>query len=233
MTKLWNELNCLAPPPKCKCGGCSCGINEEVDSLALLTQLMQFLMGLHEVFNNEQNQILMLDPLPSVEKAFSMIFSVEQQRAIQTSIDMNSSNMAYQFTSKGSKKEDDGYAQKKKFVVDKRNLMCSHCHKSGHGQETCFQLHGVLDWYKSLNDRKKKGCSFAASVDVKSDDVQGNATEMMSQLLKLLKKVNVSSNPITTHANFAQFEEEFAGNAAKPSCIDLNTWIIDTGATNH
>ncbi|KAL2249476.1 UNVERIFIED_CONTAM: Retrovirus-related Pol polyprotein from transposon TNT 1-94 [Sesamum indicum] len=233
MTKLWNELNCLAPPPKCKCGGCSCGINEEVDSLASSTQLMQFLMGLHEVFNNERNQILMLDPLPSVEKAFSMIFSVEQQKAIHTSIDMNSSNMAYQFISKGSKKEDDRYAQKKKLIIDKRNLMCSHCHKPGHGQETCFQLHGVPDWYNSLNDRKKKGRSFAASVDVKSDDMQGNATEMMSQLLKLLKKVNVSSDPITTHANFAQFEEEFAGNIAKPSCIDLNTWIIDTGATNH
>ncbi|KAL2237900.1 UNVERIFIED_CONTAM: Retrovirus-related Pol polyprotein from transposon RE2 [Sesamum indicum] len=213
ITKLWNELNCLAPLPKCKCGGCSCGINEEIDALASLTQLMQFLMGLHEVFNNERSQILMLDPLRNVEKAFSMIFSVEQQRAIHTSIDMNSSNVAYQLNLKGNKREDDRYAQKKKFIANKRSLMCSHCHKPGHGQETCFQLHGVPDWYKSLNDR--------------------NAAEVMNQLLELLRKANVSPDPITNHANFAQFEEEFAGNVAKPSCIDLSTWIIDTGATNH
>ncbi|KAL2251561.1 UNVERIFIED_CONTAM: Retrovirus-related Pol polyprotein from transposon RE2 [Sesamum indicum] len=175
----------------------------------------------------------MLDPLPNVEKAFSMIFSVEQQRAIHTSIDMNSNNMAYQLNLKGNKREDDRYAQKKKFIANKRSLMCSHCHKPGHGQETCFQLHGVPDWYKSLNDRKKKGRSFAANIDAKGDDTQGNAAEMMNQLLELLRKANVSPDPITNHANFAQFEEEFAGNVAKPSCIDLSTWIIDTGATNH
>ncbi|XP_020555103.1 uncharacterized protein LOC110013287 [Sesamum indicum] len=233
ITKLWNELNCLAPPPKCKCGGCSCGINEEIDALASLTQLMQLLMGLHEVFNNERSQILMLDPLPNVEKAFSMIFSVEQQRAIHTSIDMNSSNVAYQLNLKGNKREDDRYVQKKKFIANKRSLMCSHCHKPGHGQETCFQLHGVPDWHKSLNDRKKKGRSFAANIDDKGDNTQGNAAEVMNQLLELLRKANVSPDPITNHANFAQFEEEFAGNVAKPSCIDLSTWIIDTGATNH
>ncbi|KAL0430299.1 UNVERIFIED_CONTAM: hypothetical protein Sradi_0655900 [Sesamum radiatum] len=47
VTKLWNELDCLAPSPRCTCGACTCGINKAIADLAS-TKLMQFLMGLHE-----------------------------------------------------------------------------------------------------------------------------------------------------------------------------------------
>ncbi|KAL2245844.1 UNVERIFIED_CONTAM: hypothetical protein Sindi_2852600 [Sesamum indicum] len=201
--KLWNELNCLAPPPRCKCGGCTCGINEEIDQLASLTQLMQFLMGLHE-------------------------------RMIHTSMEMNTNNVAYQLFSKGSKRDDGKYAQKQRITAaERRTVVCSHCRKPGHGQDTCFQLHGIPDWYKSLNEKKKKGRAFMANIDVKDEGVPDNATRMMTQLIQLLTKANAPSDPITSHANFAQFEEEFAGNTAKPIGIDLSFWIIDTGATNH
>ncbi|KAL2240118.1 UNVERIFIED_CONTAM: Retrovirus-related Pol polyprotein from transposon RE2 [Sesamum indicum] len=305
VTKLWNELNCLAPPPRCKCGGCTCGINEEIDQLASLTQLMQFLMGLHEVFSNERSQILMLDPLPTVEKAFSMVYAVEQQRMIHTSMEMNTNNVAYQLFSKGSKRDDGKYAQRQRITaaekrtvapvtrtsatqpfymadhsafIDRRRTPncvrvlgipqgdvtplelqisaflvssspsrrtpCSsivdHCIRifssmqfgflnppevladvvSGllatRRADTCFQLHGIPDWYKSLNEKKKKGSAFTANIDVKDEGVPDNATRMMTQLIQLLTKANAPSDPITSHANFVQFEEEFAGNTAKP-----------------
>ncbi|KAL2251797.1 UNVERIFIED_CONTAM: Retrovirus-related Pol polyprotein from transposon TNT 1-94 [Sesamum indicum] len=44
---------------------------------------MQFLMGFHENFDKEKSQLLMMDPLPDLEKAFSMVFAVEQQRSVQ------------------------------------------------------------------------------------------------------------------------------------------------------
>ncbi|KAL0408278.1 UNVERIFIED_CONTAM: Retrovirus-related Pol polyprotein from transposon RE1 [Sesamum radiatum] len=43
----------------------------------------------------------------------------------------------------------------------------------------------------------------------------------------------ISSDPLTNYANFAQFDGEFAGNTIMPNDIDVNCWIIDTGATNH
>ncbi|KAL2228538.1 UNVERIFIED_CONTAM: hypothetical protein Sindi_1833500 [Sesamum indicum] len=198
VTKLWNELNCLAPAPKCKCGDCTSGINKEIDELTSLTQLMQFLMGVYETFNNEGSQILMLDRLPSVEKAFSMLYTVEQQRAIQTSTKISTNNVAYQLTMKGTKRDDDKYVQKKKFIADKGNFLCKHCRRLGHGKDTYFQLHGIRDWYKSLNERRKKGRAFAANVDVKSEGMQG--TSMGNELIKLLQKANTPSNPITSYA---------------------------------
>ncbi|KAL2237745.1 UNVERIFIED_CONTAM: hypothetical protein Sindi_0966200 [Sesamum indicum] len=86
---------CLAPTPKCTCGGCTCGVNKGISERNENTQLMQFLMGLHESFNNERSQILMQDPLPDLEPAFSMIFTVQKQRAVDTDIGDNSRHMAY------------------------------------------------------------------------------------------------------------------------------------------
>ncbi|KAL2227763.1 UNVERIFIED_CONTAM: Retrovirus-related Pol polyprotein from transposon RE2 [Sesamum indicum] len=237
VTKLWNELNCLAPTPKCKCGGCTCGINKAIEDLNSRNQLMQFLMGLHENFNSERSQVLMLDPLPSIERAFSMVYAVEQQRLIQTGIEATSNNLACQFALKENRREGDKALQRKKFMLDKRKSVCSHCKKQGHTQETCFQLHGVPDWYKSMTDGRQKGRTFAANVDVDTDKLQQtlpqNATHIMAELLKLLQKNTVTSDPITNSANFAHYDEEFAGNIVKPPLIDLNCWIIDTGATNH
>ncbi|KAL0403674.1 UNVERIFIED_CONTAM: Retrovirus-related Pol polyprotein from transposon RE2 [Sesamum radiatum] len=96
VTKLWNELSVLAPAPKCKCGGCTCGINEAIDSLTSSTQVMQFLMGLHDGFSNERSQILMLDPLPDIERTFSMVYAVEKQRDVHTDLENNSNHNAFQ-----------------------------------------------------------------------------------------------------------------------------------------
>lgn len=51
----------------------------------------------------------------------------------------------------------------------------------------------------------------------------------MVELLKLLQKNTTTSDQITSFANFAHYDEEFAGNIVKPPIIDLNCWIIDTG----
>ncbi|KAL2228641.1 UNVERIFIED_CONTAM: Retrovirus-related Pol polyprotein from transposon RE2 [Sesamum indicum] len=237
VTKLWNELNCLMPTPKCKCGGCTCGINKEIESLNSRNQLMQFLMGLHENFNNERSQILMLDPLPSIETAFSMIYTVEQQRIIQTNLEVTSNNVAYQLALKENRREGDKGMQKRKFVFDKKKLFCSHCKKQGHTQENCFLLHGTPDWYKSLTERKQKGKMFAGNVDANAESLQHSpkqdASHMMAEILRLLQKNTTPSDPITSSANFAHYDNEFAGNISRPPIIDLSYWIIDTGATNH
>nr|KYP34637.1 hypothetical protein KK1_044388 [Cajanus cajan] len=44
---------------------------------------MQFLRGLNESFSNVRSNILMMDPLPSINKVFSYV--VQQQREINNS----------------------------------------------------------------------------------------------------------------------------------------------------
>ncbi|KAL0437101.1 UNVERIFIED_CONTAM: Retrovirus-related Pol polyprotein from transposon RE1 [Sesamum radiatum] len=167
----------------------------------------------------------MLDPLPDIERAFSMVYAVEKQREVQIEMNDSISHMACQLTLKNNKGEGDKPMYKKKPYIDKRNAICSNCRKPGHTQDTCFQLHGVPDWYKTLTDKKKKGKHFAANVDEKQQtSVSGssaNVSEMMTELIKLLQKNNTPSDPLTSYANFAQFDDQFADVNASDAISDL------------
>ncbi|KAL2248073.1 UNVERIFIED_CONTAM: hypothetical protein Sindi_2659600 [Sesamum indicum] len=160
------------------------------------TQLMEFLMGLHENFDKERSQLLMMDPLLDLEKAVSMIFA---KRRI--------------------------FGDK-----DKRTMVCTHCHKQGHLKDTCFQIHGTPDWYKTLSERKKQtGATygFAANLDTKTEykpkissakgDSHVDVASMMTELLKLMKGKEPSSDPISSFVNYVYCEEEFAGNTLASS----------------
>ncbi|KAL0315708.1 UNVERIFIED_CONTAM: hypothetical protein Sradi_5449000 [Sesamum radiatum] len=189
------------------------------------TELMQFLMGLHEVYESERSQILMMDPLPDVEKAYAMVLSVEKQRSVHINMkDFQHTNSIYHVAGKENKRGFNA-VQKKKLFIDKRSLICDHCHKSGHSKDSCFKLHGIPDWYKTLPEQKKKESGvkgFAASVtDVackegsshQSSDVpnQNNVSVMMAELLKLVKENAQPSNPLTVnYANYVYDDVEFA-----------------------
>ncbi|KAL0340281.1 UNVERIFIED_CONTAM: hypothetical protein Sradi_4544900 [Sesamum radiatum] len=229
LTKLWNELARLAPVSKCSYEGCTCGVNKAIADRTESTQVMQFLMGLHKTFESERSQILMQDPIPDVEKAFSMVFAVEKQRVVQLDMVDSSSYMACQSSLKENRREGtDRNFQKCRQFLDKRGLVCTNCHKPEHSQETCFQLHGVPDWYKAFNDKKKRGTmnkNFVANVGEKDVGIvpmaANNVTEIMSELLKVLQRHNLASDPITNSANYIQLEEEFAGNVSNFADIEL------------
>jgi hypothetical protein len=54
----------------------------------------QFLMGLNETFSHIRGQILLIDPLPPINKVFSMILQEERQRQIVSSADIQNNNTA-------------------------------------------------------------------------------------------------------------------------------------------
>ncbi|KAK4390127.1 Retrovirus-related Pol polyprotein from transposon RE2 [Sesamum angolense] len=94
--ELWDEIVWLEPPPKYLCGGCSCDISKVISERMEAHQVMQFLMGLHDSFDAERSQILMLDPLPNVQKVYAMILRIEKQRAVQVNVADTNTNTAYQ-----------------------------------------------------------------------------------------------------------------------------------------
>ncbi len=57
----------------CGCGKCICGVNRKLTEANTTNKLTQFLMGLNELYEAVKNQILMLEPLPSVNKSFVML----------------------------------------------------------------------------------------------------------------------------------------------------------------
>jgi hypothetical protein len=48
--------------------------------------IFQFLMGLNDTFSQVRGQILLINPLPSINKVFSLVLQEERQREISSSI---------------------------------------------------------------------------------------------------------------------------------------------------
>lgn len=74
--QLWDEYIVLVTPCSCESVGSAMKLMER-------QQLMQFLMGLNEAYQVVKSNILMLNPLPSVSQACSIVIQEEQQREIK------------------------------------------------------------------------------------------------------------------------------------------------------
>ncbi|KAL0444640.1 UNVERIFIED_CONTAM: Retrovirus-related Pol polyprotein from transposon RE2 [Sesamum latifolium] len=158
-----------------------------------------------------------------------MVYAVEKQQAVHTDLGNNFNHSAYQLAVNTDKKGGAKPVQERKAFVDKRNLMCTHCHKKGHTRDTCFQLHGVPDWYKTLDDKKKKGKSFAANIDITNEGSDKapshNVVEIVAKVLKRMQKNDVPSDPLSHYANYAQFDDDFA---VSQMCRQANCQLLFT-----
>ncbi|KAL5776226.1 hypothetical protein ACOSP7_009152 [Xanthoceras sorbifolium] len=74
---LWDERDALCCIPTC-----TCGIMKEVLQFQQNQKTMKFLIELNEVYSVVQGQILLMDLLPTVNKAHSLILQDERQRGI-------------------------------------------------------------------------------------------------------------------------------------------------------
>lgn len=77
--QLWDEYIVLVEP--CACVS-TCSAVKRIER----HQLMQFLMGLNESYHVVRRSILMLNPLPSVSQASSIVLQEEQQKEIKNTI---------------------------------------------------------------------------------------------------------------------------------------------------
>ncbi|XP_021689616.2 uncharacterized protein LOC110671450 [Hevea brasiliensis] len=121
-------------------------------------KLMQYLMGLNEGYDHSRNQILIMDPVPNVNKAYSMILSIEKQKEVHhvATDDLNTALIAN--APRISYEAGGGQSQgKKRFTGKKDDRMCSYCNSSGHNRETCFKLNGYPDWFHEYKQKKNKG----------------------------------------------------------------------------
>ncbi|KAL0309397.1 UNVERIFIED_CONTAM: Retrovirus-related Pol polyprotein from transposon TNT 1-94 [Sesamum radiatum] len=114
-------------------------------------------LGLSECYDHIPNQILMMDPLSSVTKAYAMVLHVEKQREVSSGITGATQNMAMQVKGFDPRKAVNFKNPfKGKGTLYKRSLVCVVYEKTGHLKDTCFEIHEYPDWYKSLMEQRKK-----------------------------------------------------------------------------
>lgn len=69
---VWDELVNYKSIPSCLCGVCTCGFETAFAQYQEEECTISFLMGLNEIFATVRGQILLMEPLPSLNKVFSL-----------------------------------------------------------------------------------------------------------------------------------------------------------------
>lgn len=76
---LWDELEDYRPLQKCTCTvKCTCSALTDVEKFRTQDQVIRLLKGLNESYSTIKNQIMLMDPLHSLDKVFFLV--VHQER---------------------------------------------------------------------------------------------------------------------------------------------------------
>jgi hypothetical protein len=118
--------------------------------------VFQFLMGLHDSFSHIRGQILLIDPLPPINKVFALVLQEEHQREASASVGYFTNNSASMLSKVASPSSHSGKPQAQR----KDKPMCSHCGIIGHTFDKCYRLHGYPPGFKFT---KNKGSSHSAN----------------------------------------------------------------------
>ncbi|XP_071740694.1 uncharacterized protein [Rutidosis leptorrhynchoides] len=162
----WDELDALETPYTCTCScTCTCEngkVNGERDQMK---RLMKFLMGLDESYSNIRGQILLMQPLPPVAKAYGMLRQEEKQRkivvpkvSISAAISAQSGIRHYSTnTSKWNSNRPSYNSTPARNSTFKKGIICCNCGLEGHTKEECYKLvgypigHSLHDKYRPPN----------------------------------------------------------------------------------
>ncbi|XP_019234896.1 PREDICTED: uncharacterized protein LOC109215314 [Nicotiana attenuata] len=234
LKKFWDELtvmssnhaknyNCAAKP----------GLEQEEEE----NRVHQFLMGLNETYVNVRSNILLMNPLPSLDNVYNILLQDEKQRQVIPTTHF-SSDMASLHASANNKPPSqpnlnkqynqrlnfDHSNQRMNLGQHKGSLFCKYCKKNNHTIETCHKLHGFPQNFKFTKGRKY---GTAANIESSASGVR-DALLLLDLLTNHMGSANfagnISTQPLPDCDSFA---------ACILSSAVRSVWIVDSGATDH
>jgi len=154
--QLWDEYIVLVTP-------CACASTGSAMKLVERQQLMQFLMGLNDSYQGVRSNILMMNPLPAVSQASSIVLQEEQQREMRPPVvqidsgstaflsQQRSHTLPHPYHGKNSTVSSQHLHQstglhsfpslpKRMMQPQTTGVQCNYCKKPGHTIKKCFKL---------------------------------------------------------------------------------------------
>lgn len=163
LKSLSNEIGYLETIPVCECDAkksCTCNVSKKIMEMLEKNRVIDFLMGLDiKKYEGIIGNILAMDPLPNLSRAFHLVQQAEKQKHIQESVqEFKEADMS----AFSVNKMNNGSGQKRDFKKQKMNKLCDHCGMRGHLKDECFKLVGYPEWYK--NPKPKGVMRHAANI---------------------------------------------------------------------
>ena len=127
-----------------------CNINKRLTNLQVKESVMKFLMGVNDSFSQVRTQVLLMNPIPSLSKVYSLLIQEETQKSIPNAsvVKVDSivlaAKMSTDYVTHGSNLVNSGGKGKDRPI-------CTHCGKTGHTVDKCYKLHGFPPGFKFKN----------------------------------------------------------------------------------
>ena len=215
---LWDELLNYRPIPGCTCGAkCICGLSRILLEYQHYDYVHSFLMGLNESFAAVRGQILLMEPLPGINKVFSLVQIHEKQKgvgilplpiglstvestALISRMD-NGVNQPFPYSNTGSNallSRFDNSKQSQYYRRDNNRPTCSHCGFKGHTIEKCYKLHGYPPGFqkKCKTVAVANQVSGPISASVETFDNSQNLSNMAMQCQQILNILSAQTQQI-------------------------------------
>ena len=232
---IWEELTNYRP--SCTCHGCTCGGVKRLQEHYVMEYIMSFLMGLSDAYSQVRGNILLMDPLPEVNRVFHLVTQEELQKGNVSANTDQSNAMAFSFKNERNNNSRNENQVPKGHQQKRNRPFCTHCNILGHTIEHCYKIHGYPPGYN-----KQQKSNEAAANQVHTGDIQNQTTTdnhaflpqlttgQYQQLLNLLAAQQTGMNnsePSTSNGNPGIILSHIYETRLS------NSWIIDSGATRH
>ncbi|XP_076904645.1 uncharacterized protein LOC143560163 [Bidens hawaiensis] len=175
MKSYCDELNAVNFIPFCTCGAAHAFAKKEEDQ-----RLIRFLVGLNPNYNMIRSNILMMQPLPSIDRAYGILIQDEKQREIHTTTtDLIASSASMHANTAGP--VSGGSAK------NRRTLVCTHCKRNGMSVRKCYKLIGFPKDYKFAKGKRFANLAEEQEQnDHQNADKQGITQQQYHELMVLL-----------------------------------------------
>ncbi|XP_048442487.1 uncharacterized protein LOC125478376 [Pyrus x bretschneideri] len=119
---LWDERDVL-----CSIPACSCDTKKEIISYVETQKTMKFLMGLSDSFSTVRSNILLLEPLPTVNRAYSLVLRHEKQAEVSSGKNTSQPDAAAFAVKTGGRE----------LETENGGPRCGRCSKTNHSTKNC------------------------------------------------------------------------------------------------
>ncbi|KAK2969271.1 hypothetical protein RJ640_021990 [Escallonia rubra] len=190
---------------------------EKYNSVLQEDGVYTFLDGLDDQLDKIQVDVLQLKPFPTVEQAYAHVHREDLRQSVRLTKDIIVHGAV--MISKGQKSQQQPSLQlasngklnlSTKPKSQGKEVGCTHCRNPKHTMDTCFKLHGYLEWWHDLKAKKKRDIDQAALMNT-GDTSAAAYTEPQLSLISqqgvlpaTANKTKALDNPAYVHIHKTQ-----------------------------
>nr|CAD1834152.1 unnamed protein product [Ananas comosus var. bracteatus] len=231
---LWDELENYRDPYTCNHAKAH---QEQLQE----DRLMQFLMGLNESYKGVRSNILMMTPLPNVRQAYSLVIQEQTQRQLSSELTENftiAANVQSKASGIKNTKTCDHCHRSGHTIEECRTLKyyCKFCDKNGHTEDRCRRKNnkaGLPQQNRASRSKPQSAANMAENSNMNDDNsLMSFSPEYLQKLAKALSTMNQNSSSGNNDI-FANAAGLFSASETHVNSVFTNSWILDSGATDH